>query len=483
MFETAETGHRLARTRFERELPALRKALIDAQYDWLTQAPAALVVLVHGMDGAGKGETINTLNAWLDARHIMTWGIGPPSDEEKRRPWFWRFWRRLPPRGKTALFSGSWYSEAFASRGPLPTRLLDRIRCFEAMLAKENVVVLKFWLHLSKQAQRERFRELERRKATRWRVTRRDWKNHARYDRFKARAAEILRGTDTAHAPWIVVEAADPRYRHVTVARRVLEALNGGLTGLADEPAASLLVSPRDTLLLDRLDLGLRLARPDYEKQLERWQNRLARLTREAGFRDLPVVVVFEGPDAAGKGGTIRRITAALDARLYRVIPVAAPSDEERAHPYLWRFWRRVPGRGEVAIFDRSWYGRVLVERVEGFALPEAWLRAYGEINDFEAELTEGGTLIAKYWLAISRAEQHRRLLARQKTGYKKYKLTPEDWRNHARWDDYQQAACDMIEHTSTRHAPWVLVEAEDKYHARVRVLKDLCRRIEKALD
>ncbi|MEJ5210202.1 MAG: polyphosphate:AMP phosphotransferase, partial [Burkholderiales bacterium] len=194
------------------------------------------------------------------------------------------------------------------------------------------------------------------------------------------------------------------------------------------------------------------------------------------------MIVIFEGRDAAGKGGTIRRITAALDARIYRVIPIAAPTEEERAHPYLWRFWRHVPPRGRIAIFDRSWYGRVLVERVEGFATPAEWLRAYGEINDFETELTMSGILVAKYWLAISHREQLARFRAREKTGYKKYKITPEDWRNRAKWDAYQRAACDMIDRTSTELAPWVLVEAEDKHYARIKVLKDLCRRIEAQL-
>lgn len=487
MFESAETGHRLARSVFERELPRLRKGLVDAQYDWLTQAPAALLILIHGMDAAGKGETLNMLNAWMDARHISTWGIGKPSAEEKRRPEFWRFWRLLPPRGKTAILSGSWYSRALKP-GRRDNGRLERIRRFEQMLAREKVVILKFWLHLSKAAQYARLRELERRKATRWRVTRRDWKHHARYDRYRTHAAAVLRATDAPHAPWIVVDATDARWRHHTVATRVLEAMTGVLTAPAQTlaqpaPAELPMVDPqRDTQLLDRLDLGLSLARPAYEKALEHWQNRLARLTREAAFQDLAVVAVFEGPDAAGKGGTIRRITAALDARIYRVIPIAAPTEEERAHPYLWRFWRHVPPRGRIAIFDRSWYGRVLVERVEGFATPAEWLRAYGEINDFETELTMSGILVAKYWLAISHREQLARFRAREKTGYKKYKITPEDWRNRAKWDAYQRAACDMIDRTSTELAPWVLVEAEDKHYARIKVLKDLCRRIEAQL-
>jgi polyphosphate:AMP phosphotransferase len=490
MFESAELGHTLAKSTFERQLPRLRKALIDAQFDLLQTAPASLVILVHGMDGAGKGETINILNAWMDARHIQTIGIAKPTDEEARRPFMWRFWRQLPPKGQAALFSGSWYSDTL-SLGMLRKngtvrldRALDRIQRFERMLAQEGVVLLKFWLHLSKAAQRARFVELERLKKTRWRVTKRDWRHHARYDKFHRLAERALRATDAAHAPWVVVEGRDARYRNITVAQTVLEALSARLR--MDSPPATtpalVLPSNRDTHLLSQLDLSLHLSRKDYEQELERWQGKLARLTRDARFNDTAVVVVLEGADAAGKGGTIRRITAALDARMYRVMPIAAPTDEERARPYLWRFWRHAPALGNFAIFDRSWYGRVLVERVEGFASETEWMRAYGEINDFEEELADGGAIVAKYWLQISHGEQLARFAAREKTGYKKYKITPDDWRNRAKWDDYQRAACDMFDHTSTELAPWVRVEAENKYYARIKLLKDLCKRIEAKL-
>lgn len=487
MFESAELGHTLAKTSFERRLPRLRKALLDAQFDLLQTAPASVVILVHGMDGAGKGETINILNAWMDARHIHTLGVAEPTDEEQQRPSMWRFWRLLPPKGKTGLFSGSWYSDPL-SLGMLRRNgsarldhVLDRILRFERMLAQEGVLVLKFWLHLSKDRQRARFVELERRKKTRWRVTKRDWRHHARYDKFHRLAERVVRATDAAHAPWIVVEGADARYRNFTVARTVLEALTARLTQEAvPAEAPAVVVDPRrDASLLAQMDLSLHLPRKTYDKELERYQGKLNRLSREAKFRDISVVTVLEGVDAAGKGGAIRRITPALDARMVRVVPTAAPTDEERAHPYLWRFWRHAPPLGHVVIFDRSWYGRVLVERVEGFASDAEWLRAYGEINDFEEELADGGAVVAKYWLQISHGEQLARFSAREKTGYKKYKITPDDWRNRAKWDEYQRAACDMIDHTSTQLAPWVLVEAENKYYARIKVLKDLCKRIE----
>jgi polyphosphate kinase 2 (PPK2 family) len=219
-----------------------------------------------------------------------------------------------------------------------------------------------------------------------------------------------------------------------------------------------------------------------YEKKLLKHQGDLARLTRRLYEVRKSLILVFEGPDAAGKGGTIRRLTTAMDARLYRVISVAAPTEEERAHPYLWRFWRHLPRLGRATIYDRSWYGRVLVERVEGFCEPEAWQRAYGEINTYESQLTEFGIVLIKFWLAISAEEQLRRFKERETTPYKQYKITEEDWRNRAKWNAYEAAACDMIERTSTEAAPWVLVEANDKNHARIEVIRTVCDRLEKAL-
>jgi len=230
------------------------------------------------------------------------------------------------------------------------------------------------------------------------------------------------------------------------------------------------------------LDLRLKLERKKYEELLDEQWARLNLLSRHRRFQERSVVLVFEGNDAAGKGGAIRRVTRALDARQYRIVSVAGPTEEERAQPYLWRFWRHVPRRGRFTIFDRSWYGRVLVERVEAFASEFDWTRAYGEINDFEQQLADNGAVVIKFWLAISKDEQHRRFLARQKTAFKRFKITPEDWRNRRKWDAYEKAVCDMVDRTSTDTAPWTLVEANDKLYARAKILKTTCDRMESAL-
>jgi AMP-polyphosphate phosphotransferase len=491
MFESAELGHSIDKAVYERELPALREALLDAQYDVVAAKSFPVVILIAGVDGAGKSATVNALNEWMDPRHILTLGLTEPSDEEMERPHMWRFWRQLPPKGKMGIFDGSWYNWPILERanGRIKEARLDQslgqIRRFERMLIDEGALVLKFWMHLSKDAQRKRLKKLEGDPLTRWRVTDRDWKHYAKYDTFRDVAERVLRDTSTAEAPWTVVEAADPRYQKLTVGRIVLDRIRARLDApaqpapLAPPPQAAA-IDGRD--VLRSLDLGLKLEKAQYEQDLEKYQGRLNLLTRHKDFKDHNVVLVFEGVDAAGKGGGIRRITQAIDARLCHITPVAAPTEEERAQPYLWRFWRNLPRKGLVAIFDRSWYGRVLVERVEGFCSPADWMRAYGEINDFEDQMVRSGTIVVKFWLSISKEEQLRRFNERQESKFKRFKITDEDWRNREKWDLYNDAILDMLDRTSTEIAPWTLVESEDKMYGRIKILKTLCDRIEKAL-
>ena len=235
--------------------------------------------------------------------------------------------------------------------------------------------------------------------------------------------------------------------------------------------------------MLTALDLSLKLDKKAYEAQLAKWQGRLSELVRHPGFARRSLILAFEGSDAAGKGGGIRRVTAALDARQYQIVPVAAPTEEERAQPYLWRFWRHIPRNGRVAIFDRTWYGRVLVERVEGFCAEADWLRAYAEINDFEHELAANGAILVKFWLHISDKEQLKRFKEREKIAFKRFKITDEDWRNREKRGAYHAAVCDMVDRTSTGKAPWTLVEADDKAYARVKILRTICERLERALE
>ncbi len=491
MFESAELGHKIDKQKYKEAVPPLRAALLDAQYELKEQGKIPVIILVSGQDGAGKGETINILYEWMDPRYISTLAFSAPTDEERQRPFMWRYWRALPPKGRIGIFAGSWYSSPIHDRiegGMTQAQMdqrIDQINRFEQMLVNEGALVLKFWFHLTKDGQRRRLKALEKDPRTAWRVTQWNWDRLKTHDQLQEVVGHVLRLTNTPWAPWIIIEGEDDRYRSLTTGKIVLDAVRQRIT---DSGRQSTPVSPPVTPNLDgrdvisELDLSCKLTKQQYEDQLAKWQGRLAELVRDPRFKQRSVICVFEGADAAGKGGSIRRITAAMDARDYQIVPIAAPTEEERAQPYLWRFWRHVPRTGRVTIFDRSWYGRVLVERIEGFCAETDWLRAYTEINDFEHELAEAGAVVVKFWLQISKEEQLRRFKEREKVEFKRFKITDEDWRNREKWDAYNLAVCDMVDRTSTGSAPWTLVEANDKNYARVKVLRTLCQRIEAAL-
>ena len=492
MFESAEIGHKIDKQTYKKEVPALRAALQDAQYDLKENGRIPVIVLVSGQDGAGKGETINILYEWMDPRFISTLAFSAPSDEERSRPFMWRYWRALPPKGRIGVFAGSWYSSPIhdrldggMSKADMDARI-DQINRFEAMLVNEGALVLKFWFHLTKDGQKRRLKALEKDPKTAWRVTKWNWDRLKTYDKLQDVVGHVLRMSNTPWAPWIIIEGEDDRYRSMTTGKILLEAIRQRLSDAGKQAtpvAPPIRVNIDGRNVLSELNLKHALSEKDYEEQLAKWQGRLSELVRDPRFKDRSVVCAFEGADAAGKGGAIRRIAASMDARDYQIIPVAAPTEEERAQPYLWRFWRHIPRNGRVAIFDRTWYGRVLVERVEGFCAEADWLRAYTEINDFEHDLAEAGVIVVKFWLQISQEEQLKRFKEREKIEFKRFKITEEDWRNREKWDAYQEAICDMVDRTSTGIAPWTLVEANDKGYARVKVLRTICERLEAELE
>ena len=501
MFEPANLGRTVSKPEYEHEVSRLRWELLNAQRD-LTERPFPLIVLFGGVDGAGKTETIHLLNQWMDPRWIVNRAFDEPSQDERERPAFWRFWLALPPRGRIGLFLSAWYSRPLLERVQRQTsraefdRDLERIAAFERTLADDGALILKFWMHLDKAAQRGRLEALERNPLTRWRVTKTQWKHWGLYDRFIAGTERLIQKTSRAHAPWTIVDGSDERYRSLVVGTGIRDALLGRLTAAAQPAAAPAPPRParrrrqrslverveHEQSVLDKVDLSQALAKAKYRTELERFQGRLNGLQRRARVRGRGLILVFEGWDAAGKGGATRRVTEALDPRVYRVFPVAAPTDEERARHYLWRFWRHLQRAGRVAIFDRSWYGRVLVERVERYATEAEWGRAYAEINELEEQLTEHGIVLVKYWLQISPDEQARRFEERARSPFKSWKLSEEDWRNREKWEAYEGAVNDMVARTSTRAAPWHLVAANDKYFARVEVLRRACRALEAAI-
>ncbi|MEW6690725.1 MAG: polyphosphate:AMP phosphotransferase [Pseudomonadota bacterium] len=493
MFESANLKHRVDKAVYKREQAKLRQDLLNAQYDLMQNGRFPVLILIAGVEGAGKSETVNLLNEWMDPRHIITSGFFEPSDEERERPAQWRFWRALPPKGRIGIFFGAWHTMPIIQRvmGEINegefAREIAEIQRLEKMLCDEGVLLLKYWFHLSRGQQRKRLKQLAGDPKTRWRVTERDWEYFKLYKKFVKVCDPFLRKTTTAEAPWIVVPGANARYRALTVGRHLLAAMR---ERLGQKPVKHLpdrtppLVAPADRLnVLRALELDQPMSKAQYARELEKWQGRLNVASRDPRFRQMSVVAVFEGNDAAGKGGALRRVTGALDSRSYRNVSIAAPTEEERAQPYLWRFWRHLPRHGKFTFFDRSWYGRVLVERVERFCSEADWMRAYTEINDFEGAMLRHGVVVVKFWLTISREEQFRRFKQREKIAFKRFKITEEDWRNRKKWDDYEIAVCDMVDRTSTALAPWTLVEANNKYHARIKVLRTLTRALENALE
>ena len=492
MLATAELGHTLTQKAYDAALPKLRARLLQAHLA-LRERKFPVIFIVSGADGAGKGELVHRLNEWLDPRGVATHAFWKASDEELERPEFWRFWRALPGRGRIGIFFGSWYTAPIIHRvfgrtkGSQLDRSLDRIQALEQMLVVDGALLVKVWLHLPKAAQKKRLRKLEQE----GRLAPDDWKHYKLFDRFTKISERALRHTHSDAAPWHVIEATDRRYRELTAGRILLDVLTRRLAETAPKPAAKTAPSPatpappprrKADSLLAHVDLTRRLTEAEYARALERQQTKLSKLAWAAHKKKRSMVLVFEGWDAAGKGSAIRRVTQAMDPRLYRVVGIAAPTDEERAQHYLWRFWRHLPRAGFATIFDRSWYGRVLVERVEGFAPAADWGRAYGEIVDFEEQLAGHGILVHKFWVHISPQEQLRRFRERQRIDYKQYKITAEDWRNREKSPAYTLAVDDMVARTDTEFAPWTLVAGNDKKFARIQILRTIVQCLEAAL-
>ena len=509
MLESLDLDLKMKKSEYREAIGGLRDDLRDTQLA-VRAARIPVVVLLEGWDASGKGDSIASLVYPLDPRGFKVHTTQAPNEEERFRPFLWRFCSRLPARGDFAFFDRSWYRRLLEDRldGEIDPddapAVAAEIREFERSLTDDGFVLVKFWLHVSKKEQGKRIADIEADRYERWRLTQPDWRRHRGYKKYAAAAEGMLELTSTAHAPWRLVEATDRQFRRVKVFETVLAALRraleergrgergSGSRGAASTPAAAAdadlrrraarVESAGPATILDRVDLTKRLERGDYEKRLERLQARLRDLGLECYRQRVPAAILYEGWDAAGKGGNIKRLTQELDPRGYEVIPVAAPDATEKAHHHLWRFWRQLPKAGHLAIFDRTWYGRVLVERVEGFASEAEWRRAYQEINDFERHLAEFGTVVVKFWLHVSPEEQLRRFEEREGTAYKNHKITAEDWRNRLKFREYRAAVAEMIERTSTKVAPWTIVEAEDKLWARVKTLSTVVSALEERL-
>ena len=485
--EVTKADYRKAKPDLELKLAALQRRA--------RELGIPVLIVFEGWGAAGKGTLINELLLPLDPRGVSVISSLAPNEEEALRPFLWRFWCHTPARGRITIFDRSWYRRVLADRvarevrGEALHEAFADILAFERQLGEDGTIILKFFLHISAKVQKKRFKKLEAHASTAWRVTKADWKHHRQYDRLLKATGEMIGRTDTEFAPWTIVEAHDQRFATLKIFSTLIAALERRIAekenatkAVRSKPSSVELPAELKASVLDRVNLARTLPEADYRRRLKRGQDRLRELEHEIYRHRIPVVLVFEGWDAAGKGGNIKRVTRNLDPRGYEVVPIAAPHDIEKAHHYLWRFWMEMPKAGHVTIFDRSWYGRVLVERVEGFCSEAEWRRAYREINEMEQHLAHSGAVVLKFWLHIDQDEQLRRFKEREKITYKQWKITAEDWRNREKWEPYKAAVDEMLFRTSTPHAPWCVVESNCKWHARVKVLETVIKAIERRL-
>ena len=490
MFETLELGRKVKKKDFNDAQLALRQELLQLQFE-LEDKPYPVIIIVSGVEGARKGSVVHRLNEWMDPRLIETHAFWDRSDEEEQRPYYWRFWRAMPANGMLGILFGSWYTQPVVrhAMGELDEGDFDaemqRINEFEQLLTDDGALLVKLWFHISEDSAQKRLQDDVKDHLKHLNIPEENKTFIKRYREFVGISERTIRETDTSHAPWHLIEAEDDNYRDLTAGETLLRAMKSHFAREEQAPPPNVdhqsLLSDQPTIL-DTVPIDKKLAAEDYKKKLKKYQDRLEALSWEARKKGVSCIAVFEGWDAAGKGSALRRVTQAIDPRLFRLVQFAAPTDEERAHHYLWRFWRHIQRDGRSTFFDRSWYGRVLVERVEGFAREDEWQRAYSEINRFEESLASHGSVVLKFWVHISKEAQLARFKAREVTPHKQHKITEEDWRNRDKWDDYEVAIHDMVTHTSTQHAPWALIAGNDKKYARIQILKTFCERLQQGL-
>ncbi len=490
MFQTLVLGQKYNNTEYKALEKELRITLFQLQKKCEEHKISVLVTLL-GVDGSGRGSLVNTISSWLDAKKMCTNTFWKQTEDERERPAAWRFWRRLPGYGEFGIFFGGWYDEVVrkASYGQISDdaffKAMHQNENMERNLANNDYVLAKFWLHLSEEEHKKR-RKARKKLHDIQSFTPYDAQSEKHYQDLLATASKTITMTDRDFAPWYIIDAYDKEFRNVSVAKALISTLENAIAAkiLADkrksEPEEAISTAAQN--VLDLVDLSHSLERDEYRKQLKELKSEIYDLSFDAYTKGISSTLVFEGGDAGGKGGAIRRIAGAVDSRITRLIPISAPSSEELAHHYLWRFWRHVPMAGHVTIYDRSWYGRVLVERVEGFAKRHEWSRAYAEINSFEEQLTDNKNILLKFWMHISPDEQLRRFKEREAIPYKNYKITDEDWRNREKTPAYKVAADEMFLRTNTDYAPWHIIPAESKYFARIDVMKIYRDALKKAL-
>lgn len=502
MLEQINLEKKMEKSVYQKKMEVMEPQLAKLQRE--CKALGIPVILVfEGLGASGKGLQISKLIYPLDPRGFQVFAIKKPTEEEEMHPFLWRFWTKTPEKGRIAIFDTSWYRKVSVDRfdNKISREELlyayQEINTFERTLTDDGAVLIKFFLYISQKEQKKRFDKLMGSRETAWRVSKEDLKRNKDYHRYKAMNEEMLEKTETEYAPWTIIEAEDRRFATAKIYATVVEKLSEKVTAkkeemiltrerktAGEEPQAWHPEEDKDldSTVLSKVDLSLAYTKDEYKEKLKKLQDRMEILHSEVYRQRIPVVLGFEGWDAGGKGGAIKRLTEPMDPRGYLVSPTASPTPAEKSHHYLWRFWKAMPKNGHITIFDRTWYGRVMVERIEGFCTKEEWQRAYREINDMEAHLAHSGAIVLKFWMQIDKDEQERRFKERMENPEKQWKITDEDWRNREKWDQYEEAVNEMIIKTSTSYAPWIIVEGNNKYYARIKVLESVVNAIEARL-
>jgi polyphosphate:AMP phosphotransferase len=484
MFEKYDLSKKTDDKTFEKEMEPLRVEIgVLTRTLWEHRVP--IIVVVEGWNASGITMVISELIQHIDPRGFSLHSIGSPHDEERARPLLWRFFTKIPAKGRIAIFARSWYSRSLAEQvsgiewksGMRSS--IAAINSFERQLADDGAVILKFFLHISKEEQKRRLDERERNLLTSWMITKGDWDFHHHYDSYLPVIEEFIGETDKPYAPWTIVEATDSNYTclkvYSTIVKRLkkhLDRIESGREreGKSNEKNGS--IKHTKTVVKRKSAAPAEYSRQEYEEQLVRCQEKVRDIQYLLYKRKIPLIIVYEGWDAAGKGGNIMRLVRLMNPRGYDVVSIARPDQTELDHHYLWRFYQRFPKAGHITIFDRSWYGRVLVERVEGYCTVAEWKQAYQEINEMEQAYVGSGGGLIKFWLEVSKDEQLKRFQDRQNDPLKEWKITDEDWRNRGKWNEYEEAVEEMLARTSTPAAPWTVVESDDKYYARLKTLR-----------
>lgn len=472
------------------KLKDLGKELARLQRE-IQEKEIPVLIIFEGFDASGKGTMINEVIRELDPRGYKVRVFHESTEEEQRKPFLWRFWQKIPKKGQIVIFDRSWYRRAMEeSHFDVRTMKedIEDIKNIEKQLSDDGVEIIKIFLHISKETQKNRLKSLESDEATSWRVKKKDINQNENYDYYYSLFDGILTQTNYSFSPWDVVVSENKTESAKQVLNIIEKRLKRRIQVHSSSKDSSSIGDKIEkdrnpvSWMIDRLDLSLNLDKKEYNERLNLLQSKIENLSYTMYRKKIPMILVFEGWDASGKGGAIKRLTFPMDPRGFEVIPISAPDETEKEYHYLWRFWKDIPKTGHTAIFDRSWYGRVMVERVEGFAKEHEWMRAYEEINQFEKHLKSYNAVILKFFIHVDKDEQLQRFEKRKNDKDKSHKLTEEDWRNREKWEEYKNAIGEMIEKTDTLYAPWIVIEGNSKKYARIKVLEEVSKAMELAI-